>query len=100
MAPDQLAEAASAGSLDPDDVAGGQVTGHLCGQLLAVQQIVAGSPRRSALGSLRAMGPPLRDHREAAGLEDAELADDPVAAAVAPRSAGLMRSPWRSTRSG
>ena len=84
-----LAEPPAAGSLDPDDVAGGQVTCHLGGQLLAVQEIAPGSARQAALGSLRAMGPPLRDHREAAGLEDAELPDDPVAAAVSPRSAGL-----------
>src|SRR6187551_2592785 len=81
-------ETATAGGFDADDVVHCQVACDLCGQLFVVDEVAA---RRACLAPLGALGrvlSSLGDQREAAGLEDAKLADDSVPAAVAPGAAG------------
>src|SRR5688572_30095004 len=71
---------ASARRLDRDDVAGGERPGRLRGQFLAAEQIpprVSGLPAPCALWR---KATPLAYDREAARLERAQLAHDPVSA--------------------
>src|SRR3954447_15807385 len=76
------AEAAAAGGLDPDDVPRLEIDGLLRADRTAVHEV----PARPAVGSAGQAARParaaLRDEREPAILEDAELTDDAVSAAT------------------
>src|SRR5207247_1318541 len=84
---------AAAGSLDGDDVAAPQLSRHLPGQGLAVQEVSPGRTARSAALARRPVPSPLADDRDATVFEDPELADDAVAAAVPPCTARAESQP-------
>src|SRR5215213_8351933 len=79
--------AAAAGRLDPEHVARDQVTRHLRGELRVVEEVAPSGSRSTAALALGRVPPPLADDRGAARLENADLADDAVAAAARPLSA-------------
>src|SRR5207302_4575365 len=79
--------------LDADHVTGGKVARHLCGHNLPVEQVPAGRSGRTAALAQRRIGSPLADDREAAVLQDAQLAGDAVAAAVTAGAAGATTKP-------
>src|SRR6266545_2346986 len=74
--------------LDRDDVAGPDVPRHLRRKRLAVEQVAAGLAGRAAALALRRLRAALADDREPAVLEDAQLADDAVAASMSAVAAG------------
>src|SRR5215208_3592883 len=79
--------AAAAGRLDREHVARDQVARHLRGQLRVVEEVAPAGSRSTAALTLGRVRPPLADDRDAARLEDAQLADDAVAATGRPLSA-------------
>ena len=81
---------ASARGLDRHDVAGCEVARDLGADRLAVDGVVSGRARLAASLAARGAAPAFADDREAAILEDAELADDAVAAAVHAVAAGAQ----------
>src|SRR3954451_3226560 len=81
---------ASARGLDRHDVAGCEVARDLGADRLAVDGVVSGRARLAAALAARGAAPAFADDREAAILEDAELADDAVAAAVHAVAAGAQ----------
>src|ERR671937_2520647 len=78
------AEPPTARRLDRDHVAGLERGRHLGRDLGAAQAVPAGHARPTAPFALRRVPAPLRDDREPAGLEHAQLADDSVATAMPP----------------
>src|SRR3954469_21840079 len=84
---------ASARSLDRHDVAGREVARDLGADRLAVDRVPSGGARRAAALAARAAAPPFADDREAAIFEHAQLADDPVAAAMRALAAGPQPQP-------
>src|SRR5881392_2974838 len=82
-----LTEAAAARCLDSDHVPGADVERRLGVNLTPVHEVPAGSAGRAAALTARRVSAPLRDDREPARLEHAQLADDAVAAAPGPRPA-------------
>src|SRR4051812_153460 len=74
--------AAAARGLDRDDGAGAQFAGLLRRNLLPVDEVPAAAARPASLLALRRVPSPFGDEREAAVLEDAQLADDAVPPAV------------------
>src|SRR5688572_862198 len=85
--------AASAGSLDPQNVPLGEPQRHLGLEGTAVQEIRAGRPVCSALRAVRAVSPALGEQRGLHRLERLELPDDAVAthARTLPAAAGAER---------
>src|SRR5215211_2728758 len=84
-----LAESASAGSLDPEHVARGEVDRRLRRELVTVEQIASRRTRRATVGACRTARAPFADDRRTTVLEYLDLPDDAVAAAVLPLAAGV-----------
>src|SRR5207244_2962797 len=79
------AEAATSRRLDRDDVAGSQVARRLGRQRGAVEEVPARCGRVSSAFAPRCVRAALADDRDAAVLENAQLAHDSVTAATSPR---------------
>src|SRR3954451_24121358 len=79
--------AAASGCLDPDEVAGREITGDLGGKVVPVQEVAPGRAGPSTLPPFRRMPAPLAQDREAARFEHAQLANDTVAPAMSSTSA-------------
>src|SRR4051794_29037167 len=84
---------ASARGLDRHDVAGCEVARDLGADRLAVDGVPSGRARLASALAARGAAPPFADDREAAMLEDAQLADDPVAATMRALAAGARSQP-------
>jgi hypothetical protein len=83
-----LAESSSAGRLDPEHVARGEVERRLRRELLIVEQIASRRTPAATVGACRTARAAFADERRTAALEYLDLPDDAVAAAVSPLAAG------------
>src|SRR5438445_10730306 len=83
-----LAEAAAAGRLDRDEVAGAQLLRHLRGLLLAVHERAPAGAVLAPVLAARRVRAALGEHGDTAILEHAELAHDTVPTTVLAAAAG------------